>query len=86
MEAQSAKFLILITAIDDTFSQVVHSRSSFRYDEVERGARFKDMFRYSKYRVLGVNAKLIDATEPAQERVDKGTAGQGSNSRRGQKA
>ena len=67
MEAQSAEFLILITAIDDTFSQVVHSRSSYRHDEVEWGARFQDMFRYSKDQVLGVDAQLIDATAPANE-------------------
>ena len=42
-EAQ-AEFLILLTGTDETFSQTVHSRSSYLADEVVVGARFKDMF------------------------------------------
>ena len=39
-----AEFLILLTGTDETFSQTVHSRSSYLADEVVVGARFKDMF------------------------------------------
>ncbi len=39
-EAQ-AEFLILLTGIDETFSQVVHARSSYLGDEVVWNARFK---------------------------------------------
>jgi len=39
-----AEFLILIKAYDDTFSQTVHSRSSYRYDEIEWNARFTAAF------------------------------------------
>ncbi len=35
-----AEFLILLKAFDDTFSQTVHSRASYKYDEVIWGARF----------------------------------------------
>jgi inward rectifier potassium channel len=41
---QEMEFLVLLTAIDDAFSQTVHSRTSYRYDEVLCGVRFVDIF------------------------------------------
>jgi len=40
LEDMHAEFLILIKGFDDTFSQVVHSRFSYRHDEVIWGAKF----------------------------------------------
>jgi inward rectifier potassium channel len=42
--ACQAEVLILITAVDDTFAQTVHSRSSYRHDEVIWRAKFVDPF------------------------------------------
>jgi inward rectifier potassium channel len=39
-----SEFIILIKAFDDTYSQTVHTRSSYRYDEVTWGAKFLPMF------------------------------------------
>ena len=39
-----AEFLILIKAFDDTFSQTVHARYSYRHEEVVWGARFQPAF------------------------------------------
>lgn len=39
-----AEILILIKGFDDTFSQTVHSRYSYRYDEIIWGARFAPAF------------------------------------------
>ena len=39
-----AEFLVLLTGTDETFSQTVHSRSSYLAEEVVVGARFKDIF------------------------------------------
>jgi inward rectifier potassium channel len=39
-----AEFLILLTGIDETFSQTVHARSSYRAEEVIWNARFSDVF------------------------------------------
>lgn len=39
-----AEFLILLNGFDETFSQNVHTRSSYRADEVVWGATFKSMF------------------------------------------
>lgn len=44
LEALQAEFLILIKGFDDTFSQIVHSRYSYRYDEIVWGARFIPAF------------------------------------------
>lgn len=38
-----AEFMILLTGTDETFSQTVHSRSSYLADELVVGARFRDM-------------------------------------------
>lgn len=38
-----AEFLILLTAFDETFSQTVHARSSYKFDEVIWGAKFRSM-------------------------------------------
>jgi inward rectifier potassium channel len=39
-----AELIILIKGFDDTFSQTVHSRHSYRYDEFVWGAKFKSAF------------------------------------------
>ena len=44
-----AEFLILLKAFDDTFSQTVHARSSYKHDEVMVGAKFRTIY--------GTNAK-----------------------------
>ncbi|HEX2964123.1 MAG TPA: hypothetical protein VHO43_20165, partial [Ignavibacteriales bacterium] len=38
------EILILIKGYDDIFSQTVHSRFSYRFDEIIWGARFKPAF------------------------------------------
>jgi inward rectifier potassium channel len=38
------EFLILLTGIDETFSQSVHARSSYKTEEVVWGARFANLF------------------------------------------
>ena len=44
MERQQSEFMILIKGYDDTFNQTVHSRYSYRYDDVVWGARFAPAF------------------------------------------
>lgn len=40
----NAEFLILLKGYDDTFAQVVHSRSSYKYDEIVWGAKFVSLY------------------------------------------
>jgi inward rectifier potassium channel len=44
--AVDAEFLILLTGIDDTFSQTVQTRSSYKGHEIVWGAKFADMYEH----------------------------------------
>jgi len=44
LERLQAEVLILIKGVDDTFSQTVHARYSYRYDEIVWGARYSQAF------------------------------------------
>ena len=44
LEQLQAEFLVLIKGFDDTFSQTVHARNSYRYDEIVWNARFTPSF------------------------------------------
>jgi inward rectifier potassium channel len=61
LQDEDAEFLVLITGFDETFSQTVHTRSSYKGDEIIWGARFADMFREDDEGRLSVDAsKLSD--------------------------
>lgn len=65
-----AEFLVLITGVDETFAQVVHSRTSYTAEEVVCNARFRNMFRGGEG-ALGVDlGKLhdLETVEPAAVR------------------
>jgi inward rectifier potassium channel len=42
--ASDAEVLVLLNAVDETFEQNVHARSSYTFDEVAWGARFKEPY------------------------------------------
>jgi len=44
LEKTEAGFAILLRAFDDTFSQTVHSRTAYQYNEIVWGAKFKPAF------------------------------------------
>ena len=48
LERLQAEVLILVKGFDDTFSQTVHARYSYRYDEIVWGARFAPAFDIDK--------------------------------------
>lgn len=57
-----AEFLILMRAIDDTFSQTVHTRYSYRYDELLWGHKFKPMFDESAHKLVSLDLDMLDDT------------------------
>jgi inward rectifier potassium channel len=60
------EFLVLLTAIDETFSQTVHARMSYSFEEVQWNARFSDIFgRTQDAATLTVDISRIDAIESA---------------------
>ncbi len=58
-----AEFLILLKAFDDTFSQVVHARSSYQHDEVIVGAKFNTIFATDIDGTTAVDLHKIHDTE-----------------------
>lgn len=60
-----AEFLILVTAVDETFSQTVHTRSSYKAAEIRCDVRFADMFGHDEEGTLCVDLERIDEVEPA---------------------
>ena len=44
LERLQAEFLVLVKGFDETFSQTVHARYSYRFDEIVWGARFRPAF------------------------------------------
>ena len=58
-----AEFLILLTGMDETFSQVVNARSSYRANEVIWDAKFTDIFVYDPAgRMAGIDMKRFHDT------------------------
>jgi inward rectifier potassium channel len=61
--ASGAEFLILLTGMDETFSQVVNARSSYRADEIIWDAKFADIFVYDPAgRMAGIDLKRFHDT------------------------
>jgi inward rectifier potassium channel len=58
-----AEFLILLTAIDDTFSTSVHARSSYTHDEIIWRAKFADVFQPAEDGVLRVDLRRLHLVE-----------------------
>jgi inward rectifier potassium channel len=63
---RAAEFLVLLTGVDETFSQTVHARSSYRYDEIVWGAKFTDIFEHDRASSeLAIDIERLHAYEPA---------------------
>jgi inward rectifier potassium channel len=64
-----AEFLILVIGTDETASQTVHSRSSYKADEVVWGAKFANMFlRSETVGIIGMNLSRIHDIEMVYSR------------------
>ncbi len=56
-----AEFLVLLNGFDETFSQTVHTRSSYKSSEIVWGARFESMFNPpSPDGVVSVDVRRLD--------------------------
>lgn len=65
--ARDVEILIMLTGVDETFSQTVMSRSSYKADEIAWGVRFSDIFEgQSPGHLLGIDLRRIHDTEPAR--------------------
>jgi len=65
LAAQSAEIMVLVRAFDDTFSQVVHARTSYRFDEIAWGYRFQPAFHHDDAGHLELDLAKMDDVTPA---------------------
>lgn len=66
LSQSDAEFTILLTAVDETFSQTVHARSSYKTSELVWGAKFSDMFLRAIDGVPAVDIRRIHDVERAE--------------------
>jgi inward rectifier potassium channel len=63
LKETDAEFAILLSGIDEIFSQTVHSRSSYKFDEVVVGAKFRDMFLPTENGAARIDIRLLSDIE-----------------------
>jgi inward rectifier potassium channel len=63
LQRDEAEVMVMVKCFDDTFSQVVHARASYRWEDIEWGTRFRYAFRADSDGSLVLDLKLLDATE-----------------------
>lgn len=66
MAESDTELLVLFRALDDTFSQLVHSRTSYRFNEIEWGYKFVPMFDSAQQGTVALNLDKLDDTVPAE--------------------
>jgi inward rectifier potassium channel len=65
--AKDAEFMILLAGIDETFSQTVHARSSYKPDEIIFGHRFVNIYNPIDSRgVVSIDVRKLSDTEVAE--------------------
>ena len=65
--SSDGEFLILLTGIDETFSQTVHARSSYRADELVWGAKFNNLYiQDADGHIVGVDMNRFHSFERVQ--------------------
>ena len=61
-----AEILVLLTGFDETFSQTVHSRSSYKYNEISWGARFANIFGVNEEGKIKIDMQGLSDYEEAE--------------------
>ncbi|HSU60050.1 MAG TPA: ion channel [Bryobacteraceae bacterium] len=62
---QQAELLVMMKAFDETFSQTVQARYSYRYDEIRWGAKFVPAFEVDEHGDLRVEVNRVGEIENA---------------------
>lgn len=65
LRRRDAELFVVIEAIDETFAQQVHARTSYKPHEIAWGHRFSDAFVRRPGKPLGVHVPRIHVIEPA---------------------
>lgn len=75
LERMQAELLALVSGFDDTFGQIVHSRYSYRYNDLKWGAKFAPAFEIDRDGELVIEVDRVSAIEPAPPGKALGQAG-----------
>lgn len=67
LEEKRAEVLILIKGYDEAFGQTVHSRFSYRFNEILWNARFKEVYNTDAEGEVVLNLLKLHETEPVNE-------------------
>ena len=73
LRERDAEFLVLVNAIDDTSSQPVDARSSYKWQEVVWDAQFRDMYRITRDGRMSVDLRRLHDIEESQIRQQRQT-------------
>ncbi len=66
IEGTDAELLVLLNATDETFAAVVHTRSSYKPDEVRVGYKFVNIYNeVDDGEPISINVRKLSAIEPA---------------------
>lgn len=63
LQQMQAEVLVMMKGFDDTFGQTVHSRYSYRYDEIVWGARFVPAFEFDNHGIMHVEVNKVGILE-----------------------
>jgi inward rectifier potassium channel len=68
LKNSDAEFLVLLSGVDETFSQMVHARTSYKPDEIRVGERFVNIYKpVSPEGRVSIDVRKLGLTEPAPE-------------------
>ncbi len=73
LERLQAEFVILIKGFDDTFSQTVHARYSYRYDELQWQAKFQPAFEIDENGDMVLNVDQVGSHALLSEAARSGS-------------
>jgi inward rectifier potassium channel len=66
--SRDVEFLVLLSGIDETFSQTVHARTSYKQEEIVFGERFVNIYNpVGEDGTVSIDIRKLGMTEPAEE-------------------
>ncbi|MDP9178888.1 MAG: ion channel [Gemmatimonadota bacterium] len=71
LAARDAEFLVLLSCMDETFSQLVHARTSYKPSEIVFGHRFVNIYKPVRADgTVAIDVRRLGDTEPSPEADD----------------
>ena len=71
LTGKDAEFMILITGTDETFSQMVHARSSYKPAEIAFGHKFVNIYNpIDRNGIVSIDVRKLSDTEPAGDGIE----------------